>query len=126
MCNKEEKKLELLKALNYVSILAKKAGGVPESKELYIRISLRIGEELYVSRWGAWEDPDTREKLIFLVTDNKCVLTDFRNVEKIEFFYKKPETKAIGFREAKGPVEIPPAWLEFLGLEENNSSSQGR
>jgi hypothetical protein len=86
---------------------------------------LRIGEELYVSRWGAWENPHTREKLIFLVTDNKWVLTGFRNVEEIEFLYEKPESKAIGYREPKGPIEIPPAWLEFLGLGENNSSSQG-
>ncbi|GAG83641.1 unnamed protein product, partial [marine sediment metagenome] len=43
--------------------------------------------------------------------------------EKIEFLYEQPESKAIGYKEPKGPVEIPPAWLEFLGLRENNRSS---
>jgi len=121
MCNEEKKELELPGLLSSASILARRVKGFSESKELYIRIFLRNGDELYVSRWAGWEDEHTGEKLIFLEGDNRCLLTDFRNVEEIEFLYEKPESKAIGF---EGPIEWPPAWLKWG--KKNNKPAQGK
>lgn len=102
MCNEEKKELELSEVLRYASLLARKVKGFPESQELYIQIFLRIRDDFFISKWTSWEDQRTGEKLLFLVGDNRCVLTDFRNVEKIDFFYEKPKSNAIEF---KGPVE---------------------
>ena len=48
-----------------------------------------------------WEEDYTREKLIFLVSDDRGVLANFRNVKKIEFRYDKPAKRVPGFQDAQ-------------------------
>ena len=87
--------------LAQVNRLARKMKEVSEEEPMYIKVTTQKGEGFFVSEWTSWEDNKTGEKLIFFVTEDKCILIGLQNIEKIEFFAEKSqkfdESKIIGF-----------------------------
>lgn len=86
--------------LGHVNRLARTIKGFSEDKELPIRVFLHGQEDFDVYSWASWEDSQTGEKLIFFESRDRCVLTDLRNINRIEFLYEKSESepKRIGYR----------------------------
>ena len=108
ICNwegKGQKELTLSRLIGDTLVLARKVRGFPDSKKIDMRFFLRNSDVIKVYKWSSWEEEYTKEKLIFLESDNKCVVTDFRNVEKIEYLYGESETKPLGFEPS--PVRWP-------------------
>jgi len=112
MCSEGKKEVQLAEVISDAAILTKKVKKLPPDKKIYIKAFMNSGDDFYVSGWSSREDVRTGEKLILFVTENKTILTDFRNVQKIEFYYEKPSSKAVGF---EVPAQFPsPAWQEFF------------
>ncbi len=98
MSNENRKEVELQEALRYASMLTRKIRELPENKEIYIRVCLHSGDNFYISGWASWPDLNTGRILVFFQCKDKCIVTEFRNVEKIEFLYEKPkEPDELGF-----------------------------
>ena len=117
MSDTEKKPLELPGLLSMTAILVKRIYGLSEEQPVYVKVFLPgEGQGFFVSQWTAWEDEHTKEKLVFLVGDDKCILTDLRNVAKIEFLIAEPpdSKEAMGFQVPKEPLEgVPAAWLDL-------------
>ncbi len=112
MRDENRKEVELQKAISYASMLTRKIRGLPENEEIYIRVCLHGGDIFYISGWASWPDLKTGSILVFFQCKNKCVMTEFRNVEKIEFLHKKPnEPNEPGFL-------IPSKQFKWLAWEE--------
>jgi len=125
MHNENRKEVELQEALSYASMLTRKIRGLPESKEIYIRVYLHGGDDFYISGWASWPDSHTGRILVFFECKDKCIVTEFRNVEKIEFLYAKPEgSKAIGFVTPTEEVKVPPTWCKWLTWGEIEKDSK--
>jgi len=123
MSNEKRKEVGLQEAISYASMLTRKTRGLPGNKEIYIHVFLHSGDNFYISGWASWPDLKTGRILVFFQCKDKCIMTEFHNVEKIEFLYKKPdEPGEPGFVIPSKPIKVPPAlskWLEWGEIEKD-------
>ncbi len=122
MSNEKREAVKLQKALSYAGVLTRKIRGLPEDKEIYIRVYMHSGDDFYISGWASWPDLTTGGILVFFQCKDKCIVTEFRNVEKIEFLHKKPDKPGeLGF---VGPVKEFKwsTWEEIGEIGKDNNS----
>jgi len=89
--NRLSKTIEFHEVLGRADDVIRKVKEISKDEKLHVRVMLNGNMMLYVSHWTSWEDNVTGEKIVLFIGKDRSVLVELANINRIEFFYGKPE-----------------------------------